>query len=278
MDELVELQQLSDPVATIKRANELVNHHQEVIAAISAIRREKLNDLASGGLTQREIAERIGISKARVGQLLTSGPKAERTLLGTGQLTIAVGGKAEAQKSQTSVMMSAEAFAAYELIKNTAGDLGLKAENEVIPPPGLVRLNRPNLVVIGSPRLLPLVGQMLESDRYLGFDQGAQGWYLVERATGRKFRSPSDAGEAADYAYVGRLPRPDGNGNFLYLAGIHAMGTIGAATHLINNIEDIYKKVKNRRWSVLVECRYDPDTREVLTAEAITQIYVNEGA
>jgi len=29
---------------------------------------------------------------------------------------------------------------------------------------------------------------------------------------------------------------------------------------------------------VLVECRYDPDTREVLTAEAITQIYVNEGA
>ncbi|MGH3923260.1 MAG: hypothetical protein ACRDTT_10400, partial [Pseudonocardiaceae bacterium] len=62
------------------------------------------------------------------------------------------------------------------------------------------------------------------------------GWYLTGHDT--IHRSPSDDGEHTDLAYLGRLPRTDSKGTFLYLAGIHAPGTLGAATYLTENIED----------------------------------------
>jgi hypothetical protein len=276
-DQLDELRQIADPIALVKRANELVNHHQEVVAEVSAIRRGALNELVSRGKTHTEIAGLVGMTRARVGQLLASGPQPERALLGTGTLTIAAGGKVEALKANPSTMGSAETYAAYKLLSKTAEDLGLKTEYELVSPPGLVHLNRTNLIVLTSPRLLPLVGQVLEADPNLGFEQGALGWYLVDRITDHKHRSPSDSGEPADYAYIGRLPRPDGHGTFLYLAGIHAMGTLGAATYLAAHVEDLYREVKTRRWSALIECRYDPDTHEIQSAETITPVYRHEG-
>ena len=36
-----------------------------------------------------------------------------------------------------------------------------------------------------------------------------------------------DNGEMCDFGYLGRLPRPDGRGTFLYIGGIHAAGTSG---------------------------------------------------
>ena len=38
---------------------------------------------------------------------------------------------------------------------------------------------------------------------------------------------------------MGRLPRPDGKGTFLYLAGLHAPGTLGAASYVVNNLADL---------------------------------------
>jgi hypothetical protein len=262
-----------DAVTRARRSGELVANLQATVEELSRLRREALNELVSEGYTQGELAKLLGMTRGRVGQLLTSGPKPERALLGTGALTIAVGGKHEAQKTQPSAMVSTEALQAKDLIADAAASYNLKADYEVVPPPGMVRLNRPDLVVIGSPRLLPLVGQVLEADTNLGFGSGAQGWYLVEQATGKIYRSPSDNGAATDYAYIGRLPRPDGRGTFLYLAGIHAMGTLGAAHYLTGNIEDLYQQVRNRRWSALVECRYDPDSRAIEATERITPVY-----
>ena len=54
----------------------------------------------------------------------------------------------------------------------------------------------------------------------------------MNHQTGEEFHSPSDKGEPVDYGYIGRLPRPDGRGTFLYLAGIHAMGTLGVTQYL----------------------------------------------
>lgn len=271
------VRQAGDAATRARRTSALVAYLQEAAGELSVIRREALNELISQGMTQTEIGNLIGMTRSRVGQLLSSGPRPERALFGTGALTIAVGGKTEAQKANPSTMVSAETFAAYELLNKTALDLGLKTEYEVIPPPGLVRLNRTNLVVLTSPRLLPLVGQVLEGDPHIGFDHGAQGWYLVDRATGQKYRSPSDSGKPADYAYIGRLPRPDGRGTFLYLAGIHAMGTLGAAHFLCEHVEDLYREVKTRRWSTLVECQFDPDTREIQSTNTITPVYRHEG-
>lgn len=275
-EQLVELEKLraADALTRAQRAGELVAYHQEAVTELSRLRREALNELA-GDYSHGELAKLLGMTRGRIGQLLSSGPKPERALLGTGALTVAVGGKWEAGKAppSASAVISQEALAAYHLIAEAAAGYDLQADYEVVPPPGMVRLNRPNLVVLSSPRLLPLVGQVLEADTNLGFASGAQGWYLTEQATGQVYRSPSDSNEPADYAYIGRLPRPDGRGTFLYLAGIHAMGTLGAAHYLTNNIEDLYQEVKNRRWSALIECRYDPDSRAIEATERITPLY-----
>lgn len=256
-----------------KRAGDEFAAYQELVGELSRIRREAVEELQAQGLTHQQIADRIGTSRPRVGQVLSNSPKPARALLGTGALTVAIGGKPEAAPKTTtpSAMISEESSRAYELISETARAYGLSAQQEVVRPPGIVRLNRSNLIVTGSPRIVPVVSLSLDADEHLGFGNGAQGWYLTEKD--KIYRSPCDEGEPADYAYIGRLPRPDTKGTFLYVAGIHAMGTLGAAAYLTENIEDLYAQVRNKRWSMLIECRFDPNTREIQETKPITQIY-----
>jgi hypothetical protein len=162
---------------------------------------------------------------------------------------------------------------AYERLCELARTLGLDAQYEVIPPPGLVDLNRDNLVVICGPRLSPIIAQVLASDPNLGFARDDYGWHLVDHATGTSYRSPRDDGEPADYAYLGRLPRIDGRGTFLYMAGIHAPGNAGAAHYLEGHLEELYGEVRTGRFSTIISCRFDPNSRQVTSSERVTPLY-----
>jgi hypothetical protein len=134
--------------------------------------------------------------------------------------------------------------------------------------------------VLTNPRLLPFLSQIMEADPHLRYVQDDDdGWYLIDKTTNTEYHSPMDHGETVDYAYVGRLPRPDGMGSFLYLAGTHAPGTLGAAHFVADNITELHREVKNRRFSVLVACRYDPkDRKKILATDRLTPIYRHEGA
>lgn len=263
----------ADAETRAQRAGELVARYSELSNEASRVRREALTELVDGGRSHADLARLLGVTRSRIGQLLSSGPRPERALFGTGAITVAIGGKVESGRSQPSAVISAEALAAYHLIQETCAEHKLQAEYEVVPPPGMVRLNRDNLIVIGSPRILPLVGQVLEADENLQFDSGAQGWFIRDLAQNEVYRSPSDNGEGCDYAYVGRLPRPDGRGTFLYIAGIHAMGTQGAAHYLTHHLTELYQEVRTGRWSTIVATHYDPDTREITSTDRITPIY-----
>jgi hypothetical protein len=259
------------------RASEEFAAQQEVVGELSRMRREALEELVAQGLTHQQIADKIGIlSRARVGQLLSSGPKPERALLGTGALTVAVGGKPEAEpRTDTpNAMISEGMYLAYQAIADTADAYGLKTTQEIIHPGQVVDLNRPNLIVMGSPRVMAVVGQSLAADDHLGFGNDAHGWYLTEQDGERRiYRSPRDNGEWSDYGYIGRLPRPDTKGTFLYIAGIHAPGTVGAAKFLTDNLPDLYAVVRGKRWSVLIESRSDPATQKILSTRRLTRIY-----
>jgi len=272
-----ELTRLPDPAARARKASELIDQHQAVVNELSRLRREALEEMLSHGMTQTQIATVIGMTRTRVGQLLSSGPRPERAMLGTGTLTVAVGGKFEAGKQDPYAVVSAEMLASYEKVAGLARGLGLKTEYEVVPPPGFVDLNRTNLVVIGSPRILPFVGQVLAADTNVGFAKDGDGLYLSDHRTGQPYRASATAQDAVDYGYIGRLPRPDGRGTFLYLAGAHAMGTLGAVAYLENHLDDLYKEVKNRRFSLLIACSYDPIQRSVKKVDAVTPVYRAEG-
>lgn len=246
----------------------------EVGTELAQMRRDALAELVAENWTHKDLGDMLGMTRARIGQLLSAGPRPERALFGTGQLTVAIGQKREGPKRSpvTTPVISGPMAAAWDLIVRTASDYGLDVVKDPIPPENgdKLRLNRPNLIVLGSPRVLRLMEQVLHADRNLGFGMEDGLWHLTER--GRILRSPSDEGELADYAYLGRLPRTDGRGTFLYMAGIHAMGTLGAATYLTSNIEELYAQVKTRRWSVLVECHYDSD-HNITAADRLTEIY-----
>jgi predicted XRE-type DNA-binding protein len=271
--------QIADPQKRALAISALIDDHQAAIAELSRQRRETLDELLSSGMTQSQIAELLGMSKGRVSQLFSAGTRPERAFFGTGKLTVAIGAKRETNRTDPSDVLSAESFTAYERLAEAARAVGLDAANEVVPAPGHVHLNRPNLVVLTNPRLLPFLSQVMESDPHIRFVVDDGGWYLVDLTTGIEYRSPRDSGESTDYGYVGRLPRPDGKGTFLYLAGTHAPGTLGAAVHVVDNLGELYKELKSRRFSTIVKCSFEPGNQlNILTTERVTPLYRPEGA
>ncbi len=270
------LEALVDPVDRARRIGEVIEAEQAVIARLSRLRREAVEELVSKGHSQTEIAELIGMTRARVGQLLAGGQQPERAFLGSGTLTVALGGKLEADKAEPGSVLSAEAFGAYERLAALARSLGLGTDYEVIAPPGMVTLNRTNLVVMCGPRLSPLVAQVLESDSALSFLRDDAGWYLRDTVAKKDYRSPLNGGGMSDIGYLARLPRPDGRGTFLYMAGIHAPGSGGAVHFLSENIAELYKEVKTKRFSVLIECDFDANNL-ITTSRQLTPIYKSDG-
>lgn len=270
---------IKDPRERALAVNKLIDEYQTAVAELSDVRRETFRELLASGMSQIAIAEMLDMSKSRVSQLLSAGTRPERTFLGTGTLTVAIGGKVETGKPQPGGVVSAEAFGAYELLADLARAVGLDSKYEVVPPPGLVDLNRPNLIVLTNPRLLPFLSQVMGADPHLGYAVDDGGWYLVDKTAGTEYRSPMDRGETSDYAYVGRLPRPDGKGTFLYLAGTHAPGTLAAAHYIADNIVELHRDLKNRRFSVLIVCDYDPkDRKKISSTKPLTQIYRPESS
>jgi predicted transcriptional regulator len=274
-DPATDVRTIPDPRARALAANARIDEHQTAIADLSRVRREALEELLASGLSQTHIADALGMSRSRISQLLSAGTRPERAFLGSGRITVAIGAKREsAMKKSVSEMISAECFTAYELLSETARTVGLEISQEVVPPPGIVHLNRPNLIVLTNPRLLPFLSQVMEADPHIRYREEGKEWFLFDESTGIEYRSPRDRGEDSDYGYIGRLPRPDGKGAFLYLAGTHAQGTLGAAAYVVDNLADLHKELKNRRFSMIVECRVDEENSlKVTSVEPVTPLY-----
>jgi hypothetical protein len=275
-DQVAAVMALPDPLARAKAAGDVAAMFQESITELSRIRREALDNVVAQGMTHAQIAEALGMTRSRVGQLLSSGPKVERIFLGTGTLTIAVGGKLEAKDENPGPVVAQEDFYAYEQLQSLAKTLSLATDFEVIPPPGILNLNRDNLIVICGPRVSPLVGQVLASDDDLGFEVDNQGWHLVDNARGETYRSPMDSGQNRDFAYFGRLPRLDGKGTFMYIAGIHAVGASGVVHYLDGHIVELYKELKTQRFSTIIECEFD-ENRKIIRSSRTSPLYRQGG-
>lgn len=279
MDEqITRVRELVDPASRARQAADLLPRYQAAVTELSRIRREAIEELRAQGKTQAEIAAVMGVSRGRIGQLVKSGPPPERAFLGTDQLTIAVGGKKEGGKDKPGPVVAQEDMQAFIHLRDLCATLKLDAVHEIIHPPGWVDLNRDNLVVICGPRLSPLIAQILGADHNLAFVEDEKGWHLVDRQTGMVYRSPMDDDQPGDIGYLARLPRPDRRGSFLYIAGIHAMGSSGVINYLENNLADVYRSVKTRRFSCLVQCVFDAESREVTESTLVTPLYRFEGA
>jgi hypothetical protein len=157
-----------------------------------------------------------------------------------------------------------------------AEKLGLKVSYETISPEGAFDVNRPNIVAICGPRISAAVADVLATDPVLKFVRAAPGpWKLLDKTTGQTHASGIDLDppEPFDVAYLGRLRRPDGQGTILILTGIHPQGSLGVIEMICSDVSDLYAEVGDRCFSVLVRCKYDPDTSEPIIVERLTPIY-----
>ncbi|SED30471.1 Sigma-70, region 4 [Streptomyces sp. 2231.1] len=278
-DDMERVSRIGDPVDRAKAAIDLMATYQGWVLELSRVRREAIEEAQASGMTQAEIATRLGVSRGRVGQLASAGPPPERAFFGTELVTVSLGGKYESGKSpeeNPSEVVTREDLGNFEHLRKLLGSMKLDAQYEVIPPTGIVNLNRDNHVVICGPRLSPIVAQVLEGDDNIRFAKD-QAWHLVDQQAGKKYRSPQDEdGSAGDFGYLGRLPRLDGRGTFLYIAGIHAIGANGVVHYLEHNLADLYREVRTKRFSTVISCRYDPDTLEVTESRRVTPLYRHE--
>ncbi|MGW0121247.1 sigma-70 region 4 domain-containing protein [Streptomyces sp. NPDC003327] len=280
MHEMEKVAGVADPVDRAKAAIDLMARYQSHVNELSRVRREAIEEAQAMGMTQAEIAKRLGVSRGRVGQLASAGPPPERAFFGTDLITVSLGGKYEAGKTPDefpSEVITREDLGNFEHLRKLLAGMKLDAQYEVIPPSGMVNLNRDNHVVICGPRLSPLIAQVLEGDDNLRFAKDTA-WHLRDQVTGDVYRSPQDEdGSAGDIGYLGRLPRLDGKGTFLYVAGVHSIGANGVVHFLENNLAELYRELRTRRFSTLISCRYDPKTLEVLESRRVTPLYRHEG-
>lgn len=280
-----QLKELPDPLERAKAAHALSAQAQDYGTELQVVRNEAMNEtLRVGQLNSTQLATELGISKGRVSQLAKGSPP-ERLFLGSGKVTVALAEKLEDGKLQDGrdkpvqgPVIATEDVQTYERLRDLADEVGLETAFERVPLGGNVRLNRNNLVVICGPRLSPLIEQILEGDPHLKFGKDSSGWYLVDQTTDQVYRSPMDRGENGDIAYFGRLPRPDGQGTFLYIAGIHARGSGGVIHWLTRELANVHRELKVKRFSTLISSRVDPETLEVVESERITPFYRPEGA
>ncbi len=83
----------------------------------------------------------------------------------------------------------------------------------------------------------------------------------------------SDPARSCDVGYLGRLPRSDGKGSLLAIAGIHTQGSLGVVQLLASDLNALWGQVGDHRFSTLVGVEYDPQSSEPQSVELLTPLY-----
>ncbi|MBB6346192.1 hypothetical protein FHU36_002701 [Nonomuraea muscovyensis] len=266
---------IEDPFQLLRVATERLNAAQQEVTELSRLRRRVIQELHAQGLSYAQIAKEAGLTRGRIHQIRHTGPAPEGAFLGTGAITLFTPLKREANNARPVVAM--EDVTAAKRLEDLARGFDLAMELEHVPLGGEIDVNRPNLIVICGPKLSPVMGALYESDPVLEWVKDDV-WTLRDRRTGAVYRSGSDSEPArpVDYAYLGRLGRPDGNGNLLVFTGIHPQGTLGVVHLLQTEIATLWGQVGDKRFSTVVGVEYDPATGEPVKAELASPLYRHE--
>jgi hypothetical protein len=245
-----------DPRRQGRHATQLLALYQQRIIELGRLRREAMRRLqAEEGLSYAAVAAEFGLSKGRVGQITQSAPPAERGLFGIGPVTIAVPLRPDRHRSLP--VIASEDAIAYERLAAYLRDLLFPVEQHRIPPDGNWQ-PRGDVVAICGPKSSPVSAAALAADPLLHYHERTDGrWVIDDRLNGASYASPldDDPDSERDIAYVGRLPVP--GGSMLLIAGVHALGSVGAVDYLVGHAAEVYRGVGDRPFSMITASRHD---------------------
>jgi transcriptional regulator with XRE-family HTH domain len=245
-----------DPISRGRRATALLGVYQQRSTELARLRRRAIEEAhRQRGMTYTEIADRLGISKGRVTQIRADAPAAERAFFGVGPVAVGIPYRYQVT-DRNRPLIAAEDSKTSDQVQQLLRDLAFTVTTYEIEP---TREEAPqgDVVVICGPKSAPLGARLMASDPELGMVKEDGRWWIERRATGERFGSPSDTPEApnGDVAYVAR--RRESGRVITHIAGIHAIGSLGAAHYLTDHLHDVYTESGDTSCSLVVGCSYD---------------------
>ncbi|MFF3846993.1 sigma-70 family RNA polymerase sigma factor [Streptomyces sp. NPDC002328] len=273
-DELQRIMAIEDPYLLLREVTTRLADAQQEVTELARLRRRVVQDLHAQGLSYAQIATKAGLSRGRIHQIRHTGPAPEGAFFGRGAVTIATPLRRDDERGRT--VVAVDDVSSGKGLEDLARSYGLDVTSDHVPVSGEIDLNRDCLVVVCGPRMSQQMWDTYAQDPVLHWEQAEDGpWTLVDRRTGTVYRSGQDSDPARSYdvGYVGRLPRPDGKGSLLAIAGIHTQGSLGVVHLLASDLNALWGQVGEHRFSTLVGVEYDPETSEPRSVELLTPLY-----
>ncbi len=244
----------TDPVLQAQRATELITEYQQRSTELARLRRDAINRaVRESGLSYTEIADRVGLSKGRVSQIRSSAPPTERALFGIGPLTLAVPLRSGAGRPEGFV--SRYDSEAADRMDKLLTSLSFVVDRYLIPEDGQW-VPPADAVTICGPKSSHVTTDAIASDPWLDFSPDDEGRWVLRDREGDVLVSPFDQGDQTrDLAYVARLPL--NNHSIFVIAGVHALGSVGAVDHISRHARQIYDLVGGSHFSMVVSSTFD---------------------
>jgi len=255
-DDFDDVRRDPDPVRRGRRATELLAVYQQRAAELARLRRVAVEDAHRElGMSYTQIAAAMGLTKGRVSQIRGTAPPPERAFFGTGPVSVGVPlrhGVTDRQRP----LVAAEDMQAGEETARLLDGYGLAVTRYQIGP-GTATAPPGDAVVICGPKTAPVGAALLARDKALDMREDGGRWWIIQRATGQRYGSPSDEPDpaAADLAYVGRHQL--GEHVTVHIAGIHAIGSLGAVHYLAGHLAELFADAGDASLSLVTRASHD---------------------
>lgn len=244
---------------------------------MAQIRRQAIAELRSSGMSYAQVASKLGVTRGRVAQLKTT-HTVEHEFFGSTPVTIATPLRASDQRRPLVAQEDSEAALTLARFLNAAD---IATQTAHVSTEGAINLSTAALVAICGPASSATVAQIIALDPAFDYTADDSGrWRITERASGTTFESPLDDDPDAgrDYAYLARLPRPDDESPMIVVAGIHAIGSLGAVAHLTatENLHELHSAVGGRPFSMVIESTFTRSPLAIHSTRAATQPLIHD--
>jgi hypothetical protein len=256
-DEFESVRSDPDPIRRGQRAGELITLYQQRSVELARLRKAAIEEARrTSDMSYTEIAAALGITKGRVTQIRGSAPRPERAFFGVGPIEIALPGRLIRERDD--VVIAAEDDAAGSRLKSELEGLAFAVADRVVIDPRREWEPNGDAVVVCGPASAHIGNKLMSDDPVLNMviGDGAQ-WFIVDRVTGNRFLSPMDAENPAraDHAYIAR--RKIGGDIIVHIAGLHALGSIGAVNYLFAALPELFAEYGDSQFSMAVTTEFD---------------------
>ncbi|OXM43061.1 hypothetical protein [Amycolatopsis alba] len=248
------IDKLEDPGKAARVAHQVYDAHQKLRPDLADLRTRWMK-AAGARMTNKELAVALQISEARVSQLVPS-PPPYRALFGDSG-TVHIGypvrhGITDLDRP----LVAGEDAATTDALSSLLSTLGVEVDrfqvvaDETKVPDG-------DTVLICGPKTAPVAGRLIERDPALTMLEEGGRWWIEVTSSAARYGSPSDQPEPqqSDVAYLARHVMDDRV--IIHIAGIHSIGSLGAAHHLAGHVAALHKKVRKTQFSAIIRCTFE---------------------